>query len=290
MNTERVNYIVMAFGLTIALSVYFYTKEPQIPVNEQKLELKKAPTIPPVAIDQRKPEMELLTEKPKEQLPKPTPQSQGSANWNKYPGTLNDQALYAITNQEGQMAFDVAALLFECLHITRQLTPATQQTLPPELVLSLQREYANCQTLAGDSKHIRARLLKLAIEKDIRGAALAGMRSGLIDPPILQNVVRDAKSGDVESLVTITDDKPLTFGISSDTQAALRYALKLASQDPEVGKSIRPYLSLAEATAYALGNSKTKEFDLSGLSEAAKAEARIIAERIINLAKQKPKS
>ncbi len=201
--------------------------------------------------------------------------------WHKYPGTLNDQVLHAFASKDGQMAFDVAALLFECRHITRQLTPATQQTLPPELVLSLQREYANCQTLAGDSQHIRTRLLKLAIEKDIAGAALAGMRSGLIDPPILQNVVRDAESGDIESLVTITDDKPLTFGINSDTQATLRYALKLASQDPEVGKNILPYLSLAEATAYALGNSKTKEFDHSGLSDAAKAEAGLIAARIL---------
>lgn len=213
----------------------------------------------------------------------PQPAEKIGYPWHKYPGTLNDQVLQAFASKDGQMAFDVADLLGSCelFEMVKQKNKSLHK---------VQTEYANCQTLQGKLRETMLDLLDLARQKNIQGAAIYSFSYERKNPAIVQAVVDDAYAGHAQTIAFMADTKPAEFGLTALQQTTLIYALKLAVADTEVGESLQFDLDWAENAAYQSGLIKTRQFDPSGLSDAAKAEAKIIAERIINQAKQKPKS
>lgn len=287
MSTQRTPFILVVCALTLIAAVYFYTQPLQVaPTPDAPIVGKRMPAPAHAETEPVTPSQALA--EPDSNLkpaPAPSPRVGRSVDWHKYPGTLNDQALHALANQDGEMAADVAQLLADCKRITIQLKPKPIQKLAPESVLGLQKEYANCQTIPGDLQPLRIRLLSLARDKNVVGVAIESFRLGITSPQVLMSVVHDAQAGEVASMVSVADSKPEEFGITADTQATLRYALELAAQDPEIGKLVSFYLDLAESTAFQLGNSKSAKFDHSGLSEAARNEARAIAERVVKRVK-----
>ncbi len=214
--------------------------------------------------------------------PPAAPIEAASDPWHKYPGTLNDQVLRAFSHQDGQMAFDVADLLGTC-----ELFEMVKQK--NKSLHNVQTEYANCQTLQGKLHETMLDLLDLAREKHIKGAAIFSFVYERKSPAIIQAVIGDAYAGHSTTIAYMSDSKPEEFGLTTLQQTTLIYALKLAANDPEVGESLQFALEWAEAAAYRAGWSKTKNFEPSGLNDAAKAEARTIAERIITQAKLKSK-
>lgn len=213
----------------------------------------------------------------------PQPAEKVGYPWHKYPGTLNDQVLHAFASKDGQMAFDVADLLGTC--VLFEMVKQKNKSLH-----KVQTEYANCKTLQGKLRETMLDLLDLARQKNIKGAAIYSFSYEHKNPEIVQAVVDDAYAGHAQTIAFMSDTKPAEFGLTDLQQTTLIYALKLAAADTEVGESLEFNLDWAENAAYQSGLIKTRQFDPSSLSDAAKAEARIIAERIINQAKQKPKS
>lgn len=210
----------------------------------------------------------------------PQPAEEVGYPWHKYPGTLNDQVLQAFASKDGQMAFDVADLLGTC--VLFEMVKQKNKSLH-----KVQTEYANCQTLQGELRETMLDLLVLAREKNIKGAAINSFSYERKNPEIVQAIVDDAYAGHAKTIAFMSDTKPAEFGLTALQQTVLIYALKLAAADTEVGESLEFDLNWAEDAAYQSGLIKTRQFDPRSLSEAAKAEARIIAERIITLTKKK---
>jgi len=218
-------------------------------------------------------------------------------DWNKYPGTLDSQIHRALDNHDGEMALDVADKLHRCKIVSVLLNPSYSSQLPPpqdvvaqraevQRVLEYQRIDANCQTIVGDREQLRSRLLDVAIEKKVVGAAVESFYLGVRRPDVLQGVVQDAQVGDINSLTSVAYRKAADFEISADTQRAIRYALVVASNEPDVGKMVRPYLDIAETTAVALGGETSPKFDNSNLSDDVRNQGKAIAERIVSRIKR----
>jgi len=215
-----------------------------------------------------------------------------TVDWNKYPGTLDGQIHRALDNHDGEMAMDVADKLWECNVAAMLLNPSepwqspsqdtTIQAARLERIQKYQRIDADCQTIAGDREQWRLRLLDVAIEKKVVGAAINSFNQGVRRPDVLQSVVRDAQAGDINSLTNMAYHKAADFEISADTQRAIRYALEVASNDPDVGKMVRPYLDIAETTSVPVGGETSAKFDNSNLSDEVRNEGKAIAEHIVS--------
>ncbi|RZI59371.1 MAG: hypothetical protein EOP37_12150 [Rubrivivax sp.] len=201
-------------------------------------------------------------------------------------GTLNDQVERALAAMDGPMAANLAAKLKECeinLKILEvegaqgarpNVDPAIQ-ALRMERLQEYQRINASCQTVPGDRSRARLRLLDLAVQQGVVGAAIESFEAGSREPATLARVVSDASSGDVKAVSTVAMYDTKVFGITRDEQDAARYALKLASADPAIGTRVINYLKIAES--YAVPNSS---FDLSGISSAARTKGAENAERL----------
>jgi len=214
-------------------------------------------------------------------------------NWSKYPGTLDSQANRALETRDGAMAMDLANKLAECDIAERLQKNSISQTGDSEKSAGakaeklkqdqeIQRVISNCQTIVGGISEMRSRLLDLAMDKVVVGAAVDIFVSGVRRPDVLKVVVADATAGDVKSLIYVSAYKPSFFGIDVDTQTASRWALQLAANDVTVGKLVRPYLELAESLSVPLGGETKPKFDHSGLSSESKLQAQAIAAKLID--------
>lgn len=212
-------------------------------------------------------------------------------DWDRYPGTLHDQVQAAIAKRDGEMAADLAAKLQECDLNSKVLAVESSQGGEPGSTSEIQatrmarlqnyqRQAANCQTVGGDSQEARLRLLDVAVQQKIVGAAVESFQSGVRKAETLQQLVRDAQAGDVRSLSTVAMYDVNVFGIDRDTQYAARYALKVASEDPQVGSRAINYLKMAESYAMPLAGDKLPKFDFSDINDAARAEGVAIAVRL----------
>lgn len=224
----------------------------------------------------------------------PLPGTGRHLDWNKYPGTLDSQIHRVLDSHDGQLAMDVAAKLWECKVATLMLDPAYSspsedpgiRAATVERTQKYQRINADCQTIAGDRDQWRLRVLDVAIEQKIAGAAVESFNQGVRRPDVLQSVVQDAQAGDIKSLTNIAYHKAETFDISADTQRASRYALEIASKDPVVGEMVRPYLRTAEIISVPVGGEAKPKFDDSNLSDEVRKEGKAIAERLISRIKR----
>lgn len=201
-------------------------------------------------------------------------------------GTLNDQVERALAAKDGLMAAKLAGTLKECdisqrileIESSRGSRPDPDpaiQAVRMERLQEYQRLQASCQTVPGDQEQVRMRLLDLAIQQGVIGAATEAFLAGSREPATMSQVVRDANAGDVNAMTNVALYETSLFGITRDQQDAVRYALKLVSTDPEVGTRAANFLRVAES--YAAPNSS---FDFSGISAAARAKGAEIAERL----------
>ncbi len=184
------------------------------------------------------------------------------------------------------MAANLAGMLKECEISQKILEVESSQGARPntdpavqaarmERLQEYQRLQASCQTVPGDQKQVRSRLLDLAIQQRVVGAATESFLAGSREPATLSQVVSDASAGDVSALTNVAMYETKLFGISRDEQDAARYALKLASADPDIGWRVINSLKVAEG--HAVPNSS---FDFSGISSSARAKGAETAERI----------
>ncbi|MFY7820022.1 MAG: hypothetical protein ACOVP3_04170 [Rhodoluna sp.] len=211
-------------------------------------------------------------------------------------GTLNDQIERALSINDGPGAASLAAKLNDCDIGLRILAVESSQGAQPNsdpavqaIRLARLQEYerlvASCQTVPGDRNQLRLRLLDLAVQQGIMGAAVESFEAGSREPRTVSRVVGDAILGDLKSLTTIAMYDAKVFNVSRDVQDAARYALQLASNTPITGRRVVNYLKIAES--YAAPNS---EFDSSKISGAARTQGMEIASRLNNRLEQKVRS
>lgn len=230
----------------------------------------------------------------------PTPKVSGSLNWGMYTGTMQDQVQTALTDRNGPMAADLAAKLWKCERNAIMLAynssrggdsggdPAIQAVRNARLQEE-QREISACQTVGGDQNQVRLQLLNVAVEQKVVGAADTSFQAGVRTPDVLKQVVRDAREGDLFSLFNVATYNPTLFGINADTQSAIRYALKIASEDPSVGPRVGELLNTSEHLATAWADEKSATYDYSKMSDAARKEGAVIGARLVQQL-TKPKS
>jgi len=203
-------------------------------------------------------------------------------NWERYPGTLNAQVEQALSSQNGEMAMDLAAKLQECALNARVMAVqgstgggasrgALLDGIRAESLREYQRQLSSCQTVAGDLEAVRNRLLEVAVEKNVFGAAALAFSSGVRGIGVVGQVAQDAYQGDLVSLFHLAAYRANMFGISENSQQAARFALKVGSEDPEVGQRIRPYLEQAQVLAMQYGG-RPEEFNFASMDMAAKKE------------------
>lgn len=201
-------------------------------------------------------------------------------------GSLNDQLERAFATKDGPLAARVAAQLEECqisqgiLEI-QSLQGAYRNPYPEtpnermERLSGYQRNIAHCQTVPGDPIQARLRLLDLAMQQGVMGAARERFLAGSRDSATISHLVSDAQAGDDNSLMTVSLYDAKVFSIAQEDQDALRYALKLASLDPDVGEYAARKLHVAESHAV-----PDSHFDFSAISSEARAKGAEIAERL----------
>lgn len=215
-------------------------------------------------------------------------------NWQKYQGSLGVQADSALTARNGAMAMDVANMLAECDAAAQLQDEASRragekmsaevQAITLERANERQRLLSNCQTVVGGHQAMRSRLLELAMQEKVVGAAAEiyseQLRRQQVKqrPEVLEAMVADAFAGDVKTLVFVAAQGATTFGLSYERQQVLRYGFELAAGDREVGKALVNYLATSNSLSAALTDSR---FDTANLSETTRAEGRALATRIL---------
>lgn len=213
-------------------------------------------------------------------------------DWNRYPGTLNDQVSVAMASRDGMMALDLAAKLKEC-GVTSGILAieggvggdpkagTAAQAVRAARLEEYQRQIAKCQTVSGDISQLRLELLNLAIDKHVFGAATQAFLDGSRDERVVRNVIDDGRRGDLSALFQMAINKPAVFGFDSDFQAAVRYALKVGSEDPTVGGRVKFYFEQAQVLAVPLANEKSPVFDFAGISVASRSNGVSIAQELV---------
>lgn len=216
----------------------------------------------------------------------------GQLDWSRYPGTLQDQVEKALSNRDGKMAADLAAKLKTCDRNARMLEVAgsqggesgstpSLQAIRNERLQEYQRQIAICQSVVGDQKQVRMRLLDVAVEQKFVGAANQLFNLGVRRPDVLQQVVRDAQEGDLASISDVAAYNTSVFGIDKDTQDAVRYSLQAASSDPIYGPGIGRDLSSVAEAAVPLAGEKQPVFDFSKISDVARRDGAVIGHKLI---------
>lgn len=201
-------------------------------------------------------------------------------------GSMNDHVVRALSERNGAAAAKVAAQLHDCdindKILSVESSKGSDPHATPELqairtarIQDYQRQIAACQTVPGDWAQVRRRLLDLAVEQGVPGAAADNFLAGSRHPTTLARLAVDADLGDLAALSILSTYENGILGISRQQQDAARYALKLATADPDVGR--RPAIHLAIAESYATPGAK---FDFSNVSEASRAKGEEIAQRL----------
>lgn len=214
-------------------------------------------------------------------------------DWNRYPGTLSDQISTAFASRDGDMAIDLAAKLQECSVNSKTLeiessrggeanSSSEVRQVRNARLQEYQRQMASCQTVSGDLRQVRQRLLDVAIEKKVFGAASQAFLDGGRSAPLLQQLVDDAQNGDVSALFQMAINKTSLFGVDADTQTAVRYALKMAAEDPAVGARVKFYFEQAQVLAVPLAGEKYPKFDFSDIDGGVRARGLAISAKIVD--------
>lgn len=201
-------------------------------------------------------------------------------------GTLNDQIERTFATGNGAAAAQLAGTLKDCDLNRRSMESDSRRGAPANLdpavqavraerLQQYQRLEAACQTVPGDQNKMRLRLLDLAVQQGVVGAATDSFEAGSREPQILAHVVSDAALGDVRALATVAMYDAKLFNISQDDQDAARYALKLATSDAEIGPKVINWFKIAES--YGAPNSK---FNFSEISQSARSKGEETARRI----------
>lgn len=212
----------------------------------------------------------------------------GKLDWGKYQGTLQDQVDRAIGSRNGEMAIDLAAKLQECELNSRvlevqsstgggQSAGAAVDTVRIERLKEYQRQLASCQTLGGTIQATRRRLLDVAVEQKIFGAAALVFATGDRNSAVARQVAQDAREGDLTSLFYVASNKASIFGIDENAQRAARYALKIASEDASVGARVRTYFEQAKILAGQLGEQPANFTDETARIDGVKIGEKLIA-------------
>ena len=222
----------------------------------------------------------------------PISKAGGSLNWGMYTGTMQDQVQKALDDRNGAMAADLAAMLEECYVNGMRLEYLSSRGGDPGVDLDVQavrkariqeeqRQISACQTVSGDHRQVRLQLLKVAVEQNVVGAADASFQAGVRTPEVLKQLVVDAKVGDLYSLLQLATYNATNLGIDTETQSAIRYALKIASADASVGPRIGSLLELSEKNALVWDTKNLSTYDYSKMSDAARKEGAEIAARLV---------
>lgn len=117
--------------------------------------------------------------------------------------TLNDQVGRALASNDGPMAAILAKVLSKCesdlemlkLERSEGHDPYADARLLASRVERLQeyaRKIAHCQTVPGDHVKVRLRLLDLAMQQGVVGAAKESFLAGSREPSTLSRMVNDA--------------------------------------------------------------------------------------------------
>ena len=209
-----------------------------------------------------------------------------------YTGTMQDQVQKALTDRDGPMAANLAAMLQECLLTARlhafnssrgriSSGDSAIETVHNAKLQEEQRQIAACQTVSGDHEQVRLQLLNVAVERKVFGAADISFQAGVRTPDVVKLLVRDAKAGSLGSMFQVATYNPAVFGIDADTQSAVRYGLKIASVDASVGPRISALLGSSERIAPVWSDEKSSTYDYSKMSEATRKQGAEIAARLV---------
>jgi hypothetical protein len=216
-----------------------------------------------------------------------------ATGFSKYPGTLQTQAELALSTRNGKMAADVARYIRECTTnsqlLSLELSSGQSASASPELqairkarLEEYNRQHSACQTLAGDPHQLRLKLLEIAVESQVFGAASDAFGAGSRSPAVLTGLSSDARAGDLGAIFQIAANLHSTVGVSWEEQLVFRYALQLAAESPQLKSAAQQYLREAVLwSSWLKGLPRPrKEFDFSSLSPQSRNEARVMVEKL----------
>jgi hypothetical protein len=220
-------------------------------------------------------------------------------SWGKYPGTLSDQVDRAISNRDGPMAADLAAVVRECDSLKRKHEDASVSNRTPlsespnvlkvraERIQEEQRNFAGCQTIGGNWKEIRTKLLETAFAGKVEGAASELFVLGVNRGEVVELLIADATAGHLQSLVLVSGNGSILPGLNESRQLQLRLGLMIAAQDPDVGDSVRPYLEMAQTLGRAMNAADFPKLDSFQAGDANLTGAQEVAARIVAAGKRR---
>ena len=216
-----------------------------------------------------------------------------SLNWKMRAGSLGDQVSRATASADGEMALDLALKILECESLMRShfrgSSPGDARGAAPDVqrvrverIQDEQRIVADCQTIPGDLKEARNRLLEVAADRKIVGAASELFALGSRRVEVLKQLCSDARGGHLQSLVFASGNDHLLLQMTKEEQLALRYGLYVAANHAEVGRRVLPYLETAQALARALADGGANKFDFSQMRDETRASGEEVARRLLD--------
>jgi hypothetical protein len=210
-----------------------------------------------------------------------------------YPGTLQTQVELALSSRSGKMAAGVARYIRDCTTnsqlLSIELSSGQSASASPELqairkarLEEYNRQHSACQTLAGDPHQLRLKLLEIAVESQVFGAASDAFGAGSRSPAVLKGLSSDARAGDLGAIFQIAASLHSTVGVSWEEQLVFRYALQLAAESPQLKPRAQQYLREAVLWSSWLEGlpRPRKEFDFSSLSSESRNQAKVIADTV----------
>ncbi|HLO93360.1 MAG TPA: hypothetical protein VK195_03520 [Burkholderiaceae bacterium] len=169
------------------------------------------------------------------------------ADWKLYPGGLMAAADQALRQKEGKQAYELVRIVDACdglqvrLEGTRQnfadlqtqgILKPSDRHLAESLLASMQRDQAHCQALHGDLKGLRRQLLEVAVRAGVEGSGVALLLSGVEEPWVTSQVLREAEGGDGMALrMLASGDLPQAKRLQRE---AARDAFVRGAQDPDL--------------------------------------------------------
>jgi hypothetical protein len=146
------------------------------------------------------------------------------------------------------------------------------------------KENADCQTIAGDRDQWRLRLLEVAIEKRVAGAAIESFNLGVRRPEVIQRV-QDAQVATLNRLPMWLTIKLqlLRYLLIRNVRSGMHWYSLRKTRLSEKGTNI----DIAETTSVPVGGEAKPKFDDANLSDDVRKEANAIAERLVSRIKRR---
>lgn len=179
--------------------------------------------------------------------------------WERYPRGLGAYVSEALDTGNANLAFSVATALSRCEAAERSLRifqtrmaevpDAAVQKILVESYSEDQRALGQCQTVVGDAEEIKLRLLQLAYDKSVVGAAAALVTLGKVDSKLSQALLRDAQAGHLVSMALVAGQDAGSFGSDPSTFASIQLALVILADSKETSYFSKGALALADQFA-----------------------------------------